>query len=78
MIIIATTVMLMARSRNYPKCSDFGSIAPHVSLSNKLDRIRSGGSNLLGKNAIIIATTVKAYGKKSGHIEREHGCSLRI
>jgi hypothetical protein len=33
-------------------------IAPHVSPSNKLDRIRSSGSNLLGKNAIIIAMTI--------------------
>jgi hypothetical protein len=33
-------------------------IAPHVIPSNKLDRIQSSGSNLLGKNAIIIATTV--------------------
>jgi hypothetical protein len=33
-------------------------IAPHVSPSNKLDRIRSSGSNLLGENAIIIAAAV--------------------
>jgi hypothetical protein len=52
--------------------------APHVRLSNKLDGIRSSGSNLLGKNAIIIATTVNAYGKKSIHIKHERGYSLRI
>jgi hypothetical protein len=41
-------------------------IAPHVSPSNKVDIIRSSGSNLFGKNAIIITTAIKAHAKNLG------------
>jgi hypothetical protein len=40
-------------------------IAPHVSPSNKLDRIRSSGSNLLGKKCDHHRNDCHAYGKKS-------------
>jgi hypothetical protein len=52
-------------------------IAPHVSPSNKLDIVRSNGSNLLEKMRSSSQTTIKAHGEKSIRIKHERGRSLR-
>jgi hypothetical protein len=79
-IIIATTVKLMARSQNYPVCNDSGrsrnSLSCEPVLQVRYNPIERNWP--VRKNAIVIATTVKAHGKKSSHIEHECGCSLHI